>query len=559
MRRWLFNRYTALLLFVTVFTTVEQLVGGLSSFVFHIPFEGPLLLYLYWLLNAIQRQDRWTAWLAGLPIVCAYGLYDGFFLAYGEVFRVVNFNELPELMQVLPLPHKLLLVSTLFLPIVLVLARIDLRRYRQALAGSVPALLLGANTQFGAEQFVAVFDSIGTDVVVWSDELSVENNGRFAMLFYFEAQRRMALAQSATYRDRAAYAKRAEELAGALAEHGAGRHVHLVVLESFIDPTLFKGVQYSRDPRHPDYVALAGKSLGYSISPMFGGGTAQAEFELLCGVPAFHAISSIEFNAFTGAPAYCMPGILKLAGYRTLANNAYKPNFFNAIKAYTGIGFGEAYFPIEYARQRTSYISAAEVGQGEQYLFDGKFFAQNLDFIGKALKDNPSQPVLNYVLSMYGHFPHTMDLQSRPLVLSMKSRYRDGQLLLAANQHYYRTEAIAGYVRKLIELDPKCLIILVSDHLPPLDEGTGSYKKLGYLDNIADSTSYNRILVFENGKPVRYRNLHHFDVPSLVFNYLTDGWYCKNHDCNLYRTTKDRSDYYERYMRLMAHAVDREQ
>ena len=114
LRRWLFNRYTAFLLFIAVFTTVEQLLGGLSSFVYHIPFEGPLLLYLYWLLNAIQRQDRWTPWLAGLPIVCLYGLYDGFFLGYGEVFRVVNFNELPELMQVLPLPPKTPLIGTLF-------------------------------------------------------------------------------------------------------------------------------------------------------------------------------------------------------------------------------------------------------------------------------------------------------------------------------------------------------------------------------------------------------------------------------------------------------------
>ncbi|MGB7989677.1 MAG: sulfatase-like hydrolase/transferase [Candidatus Methylophosphatis roskildensis] len=556
LRRWLFNRYTAFLLFIAVFTTVEQLLGGLSSFVYHIPFEGPLLLYLYWLLNAIQRQDRWTPWLAGLPIVCLYGLYDGFFLGYGEVFRVVNFNELPELMQVLPLPHKTLLIGTLFVPLLLVLLRVDLRRYRHALVGSVPALLLGANTQFGAQQFVSAFDAIGTDVVVWSDELSVENNGRFAMLFYFEAQRRVALAQSATYRDRAEYAKRAEELATALREHGAGRHVHLVVLESFIDPTLFKGVQYSRDPRHPAYVALFGKNVGYSLSPVFGGGTAQAEFEVLCGVPAFHALSSIEFNAFTGAPAYCMPGLLKEAGYRTLASNAYKPNFFNAIKAYTGIGFAEAYFPIEYASQRNSYISAAEVPPGEQYLFDGELFAQNLDFIGKAVQENPGRPILNYVLSMYGHFPHTMDPQLRPRVLSMKAKYRDEQLLLAANQHYYRTEAIAAYVRKLSELDPKSLIVLISDHLPPLEDGTGSYKRLGYLANIEDSTFYNRILVVEDGKPRRYRNLHHFDVPSIVFNYLTDGWYCKNYECNLLRTTRERAGYYERYMRLMAHAVE---
>lgn len=556
LRRWLFNRYTAFLLFVAVFTLLEQLLGGLSSFAYHIPFEGPLLLYLYWLLNAIQRQDRWTAWLAALPLLCLYGLYDGFFLAYGSVFRIVNFNELPELMQVLPLPHKTLLVGTLFLPWLLVLLRIDVHRYRLALAGCVPALLLAASTQFAAVPFVTAFDSIGTDVVVWSDELSVENNGRFAMLLYFEAQRRVALAQSATYRDRPGYAAQAEALARALADNGAGRHVHLVVMESFIDPTLFKGVQYSRDPRHPDFVARFGKNIGYSLSPVFGGGTAQAEFEVLCGVPAFHALSSIEFNAFTGAAAYCMPGILKQAGYRTLASNAYKPSFFNEVKAYTGIGFAETYFPIEYARQRDSYISVADVPAREEYLFDGDLFAQNLAFVGKALQDNPGQPILNYVLSMYGHFPHIMDATRRPPVLTMKARYKDDQLRLAANQHYYRTEAIAAYVERLIELDPNSLIVLISDHLPPLEDGTGSYKKLGYLNDIADSTAYNRILVLENGKPVRYRNLHHYDVPSIVYNYLSGGWYCKNQACNLFRETRERADYYESYMRLMAHAVD---
>jgi phosphoglycerol transferase MdoB-like AlkP superfamily enzyme len=556
LRRWLFNRYTAFLLFIAVFTVLEQLLGGLSSFVYHIPFEGPLLLYLYWLLNAIQRQDRWTPWLAAAPLVCLYGLYDGFFLAYGSVFRVVNFNELPELMQVLPMPHKVLLAGILFLPWLPVLLRVDLRRYRLALAGCVPALLLAASTQFAAEPFVTTFDSIGTDVVVWSDELSVENNGRFAMLLYFEAQRRVALAQSATYRDRPGYATQAEALARALGDNGAGRHVHLVVMESFIDPTLFKGAQFSRDPRHPDFVARFGKNMGYSLSPVFGGGTAQAEFEVLCGVPAFHAISSIEFNAFTGAAAYCMPGILKQTGYRTLASNAYKPSFFNAVKAYAGIGFAETYFPIEYARQRDSYISAADVPPREKYLFDGDLFAQNLAFVGKALQDNPGQPILNYVLSMYGHFPHTMDATRRPPVLTMKASPKDDQLRLAANQHYYRTEAIAAYVKRLIELDPNSLIVLISDHLPPLEDGTGSYKKLGYLNNIAESTAYNRILVLENGKPVRYRNLHHYDVPSIVFNYLSGGWYCKNQACNLFRATRERADYYERYMRLMAHAVD---
>lgn len=559
LRPWLFNRYTAFLLVLTLFTTGLQLLGGLASFGYHIPFEGPIVLYLFWLLDAIQRRDRWTPWLAGLPILSLYALYDGFFLAYGEVFRVVNFSELPELMQVLPLPHQIVLVSALGLPLLLVLLRLDWRRYRHALLGGVPAVMLGAGTHIGAAQFVDTFDSIGTDVVVWSDELSVENNGRFAMLLYFEAQRRMALEQSARFRDRAAYTEQAERLAAALGENGGRRHVHLVVLESFLDPTLFKAVKYSKDPRHPDYVARFGKNVGYSISPVFGGGTAQAEFEVLCGVPAFHALSSIEFNAFTGAPAYCLPGVLRQAGYRTLASNAFKPSFFNEVKAYAGIGFSEAYFPAEYARQRATYLTASGVPAVEEYLFDGDLFAQNLEFVAEQLRKRPEQPIFNYVLSMYGHFPHAMDPLQRPPVLGVESRYKDDQLRMAANQHYYRTQAIANYVSKLIELDPKSLIVLISDHLPPLEDGTGSYTKLGYMGNVEDSTSYNRILIVENGKAVKYRNIHHYDIPSLVLNYLTDGWYCKNNECNLFRTMRERPDYYERYMRLMAHAVDDEE
>ena len=45
-------------------------------------------------------------------------------------------------------------------------------------------------------------------------------------------------------------------------------------------------------------------------------------------------------------------------------------------------------------------------------------------------------------------------------------------------------------------------------------------------------------------------------VPSALLKYLSGGWYCKNQACNLFRTTRDRADYYESYMRLMAHAVD---
>lgn len=555
LRNALCNRYTAFALFMVVYTSILQALGGLSSIVFHPLIEGPLLMYLYYLFNKILKPTRWTPYIAALPMVAAYALYDGYFIAFGDVFRIADFHEMPELLQVLPWVPKVLLLTALSAPPLLLILFLDYRKYLRAFAGSMPAILLATNTQVMPEKFLSEFQSIG-DEVVWSGAYSVESNGRLAMLLYYEAQRNAAVAKSSTFRDRVQYALDAKNEADTLREHMHPRHVHLVVLESFLDPTLFKNVRYSKNPQHPDFAALFGSKLGYSLSPVFGGGTAQAEFEALCGVPAYSALSSIEFNAFTGAPARCLPDILHQAGFRTIATNAYKPNFFNAVKAYRGVGFGEAYFPSEYAPQRTTYLSASDISNKEDFLFDGPLFTQNAAFVANALRAHPEQPLLNYVLSVYGHFPHYIDTTRRPAVLTMQAKYKDEQLLLAANQHYYRTQAIAAYVKELIRLDPQSLIVLVSDHLPPLDDGTVTYKNLGYLDNIDDSTSYNRIAIIENGVAKKYRTIHHYDIPSLVYNYLTDGWYCQQNACNLFQETHPRRDYFERYMRVMAHAVD---
>lgn len=555
LRGYLINRYTAFFLFLIVFTTGLEMSGGLSSLASHWLIEGPVVLYLYFILNSVLKRSRWTPYIAALPIVTAYGLYDAYFMAFGEVFRFNHFYNLPELLHVLPLISAAALLAALGLPLLLIVLWFDYTKYLRAFAGSIPAVMLATNIQLFPGGFLTGFEKLGTDVIAWSDSYSVERNGRFAMLLYYEAARNVTLARSALYRDRKQYERQAHERADQLRRHINGRNVHLVILESFLDPTLFRGVTYSRDPRHPDYIALFGGKLGYSLSPVFGGGTAQAEFEALCGVPAYRALSSIEFNAFTGAPAHCLPDILGQAGYRTIVSNAFKPDFFNAINAYTGVGFGEIYFPAEYARQRSTYLSTGEIPADEDYMFDGTLFEQNVRFVADMLRQHPDKPILNYVLSIWGHFPHYMDPATRPQVLSVQSSRSDDQLPLVANQHYYRTEAIARYVRELVELDPHSLIILVSDHLPSLD-GTDSYRNLRYLDNKRDSTLYNRIAVIEDGKVVHYRTIHHYDIPSMIYNYLTDGRFCTVNECNLFRTVHDRADYYDSYMRLMAHAVD---
>ena len=562
------NRYTVFLIGVLAYFLVINLIGGLGG-VTVIKEDGTLafrkeyfeltfLFYLYCYFNAILRPSRWQPWLAAVPILLAYLGQDIYYLMYSNVFRVAELAMVGELLTVLTPSMLCLLAVGVVAPLAWFLWSINHRRLWLVLVGGLPLAMLIYAAERYPQQYIETFRRIGQEIPFWSDAVSAENNGRFMMVLYREAERQMTKATTATFRDRPGYEEKAQSLAGWVRDKGNRRNVHLVVLESFVDPTLFQSAKYSREPYHPEFKKLVGNKLGLSISPVAGGETSQAEFEVLCGVPAFKELAGMEFNNFTGAPAYCLPGTLQLAGYQTMASNAYKPAFFNTPNAYRGIGFASMYFPREYTSGSTSYLSTGDTATEMGYMWDGDLFAQNLEFIGPFLKDSDGPPMFNYLLSVYGHFPHIIDENKRPRVLKMLSSHKDPQLERAANQFFYRSEAVAGYVNRLLELDEQSLIILVSDHVPPGQYGRRSYQKLRYLNNREDNVHVNRVLIIEDGKLKKYATIHHYDVPALVLNYVTNGAYCKENTCGFAKNKflDDRATRHDDYMRLMAHASE---
>lgn len=549
-RRALRNPYVGFMVGTLILTCFLSLFGGLAPLILH-PLEWPLLLYLYWLFYGAIRDGRWAAWIAAAPLALGYLFHDAYFMALGAVFRLADFEEVPELLQILAPLEAVLILALLLAPLLLVLSQIATRRLSRTALAVLPAVLLVASTRAVPEPFLAVFAVVGREVT-WSDASTVERNGRLMTLLLREAQRNAALERSASHRDPVAYAAQARARAAAVQAHMRPRPVHLIVLESLLDPTQFTGVRFSRDPRHPDYVALFGDRVGMSISPVFGSRTAEAEFEVLCGVPGFQEIASVEFNAFTGAPARCLPDILGQAGYHTEASNGFRPNFFNAIKGYRGTGFADIYFPREYASRRDTYLTVADIVGDETYLFDGDLFRQAREHQARTATDRPR---LHYMLTIYGHHPYRIDKAVRPEVVTITAGPGDAELTRITNQFYYRTEAIAHHVRALIEREPEGLIILIGDHLPLLGGGADRYQQLGYLGDIPDNIHHTRLLVVVDGKPVTFPVLHHYDIPALVYDYLTDGWYCRAHPCNLAGEVVPREAYRPEYLRLMAHAA----
>ena len=532
--------------------------GGLNSALFLSQWiELFFLTYFYIYFYIILKPVRWRSLFAAMPIVASYFLQDLFFLVYGKIFRLINLIEVPELLQVIPLGYGVILTVFVVMPFIVFFSFINYRKVRVILIGALPASMLCGLIIISPQAYISFIHTSGNEIIEWSDAESVESNGRYTMLFYREAERRIVLTRTAQYRDRARYEHDVAAQVNKLKQNSNNRSVHLIVLESFLDPRLFKNVQFSQNPVHPDFEKFFDAKIGFSMSPVFAGATAQAEFELLCGIPALNKLSSMEFNVFTGSPVYCLPGILNKLGYRSLVSNAYKPNYFNSLTAYKGIGFEEIYFPQEYSAERETYFDLGDVSE-EYYIFDGTLFDQNLAFVAKSLKENRVTPIFNYLMTSYGHWPHDLDTTQRPEVIQVQSDYSDDYLQRSTNQFFYRTQAIAQYVTELIKLDKSSLIILVGDHLPPLGDGPDSYQALQYMDNVENSHYYNRLMIIENGSPIVYKDMSHYDLPDVVYNYITGGQYCRQKPCAFLNsnTTQERWSFLEKYLTLMAHASE---
>ena len=86
----------------------------------------------------------------------------------------------------------------------------------------------------------------------------------------------------------------------AIAPAGAQpRNVYIVLIESLFDPHEIGGVAFDREPLVPPFDAWFKRGGAHAMSPVFGGRSADAEFEILCGLPVNLKNSDVLFARLT--------------------------------------------------------------------------------------------------------------------------------------------------------------------------------------------------------------------------------------------------------------------
>jgi len=291
------------------------------------------------------------------------------------------------------------------------------------------------------------------------------------------------------------------------------RNVHIVLLESFWDANELKKAKFNQNPLSPEFRQLW-KNAGHShaLTPVFGGGTANSEFEVLCGFPVSKDNIKFERQLLNDVP--CLPHILADKGYRTLASHPNVPVFWNRVNAYKRIGFQTYWSKQDFELD----------DMNEEFLADSSLYRQVTEKISGSIE--AKQPVLDYIVTYFGHWNYPLN-EKRPKQISSPSQVDD--VAAYANTTYYKSRELMGFINDMRKRDPDGIIVVFGDHLPSLGENFAGYVESGALTkNKTDFApamfkffvSTPMIIIDGKRGPLKIGNLPLYQVPKLVLDLL---------------------------------------
>lgn len=290
------------------------------------------------------------------------------------------------------------------------------------------------------------------------------------------------------------------------------RNLHIIVLESFWDAKLLTAAT-DKDPFPKDFRSLW-KKTGCSkiLSPVFGGYTANAEFECLCGFPVDEPAVFFERKMTKEVP--CLPSVLKSHGYITIASHPNTPVFWNRLNIFKRIGFDKFY-------AGSDFVYDEMIGD---YLSDRSLYRQVMEKITPAL--DSGKPIFNYILTIFGHLPYPLSDEYPPVLPGHSSLDEVNRYL---NTVRYKARDLIDFLKVLRAKDPEGLIVIFGDHIPALGEQFEGYAESGILPrDWADFTpeayltlvSTPLIIIDGSKGPVKVGNLPLYRLPALILSLL---------------------------------------
>jgi len=249
-------------------------------------------------------------------------------------------------------------------------------------------------------------------------------------------------------------------------------HPNIIIImnEAFWDPTVLPNLSFSQDPI-PFFRGLRNNNIaGTMISPVFGGSTANVEFELLTGLStAFLPIGSIAYQHYIEEPIPSLPRTLKDNNYMTTAIHPYHDWFYERDQVYSFLGF-DKFFHLDDFRQ-------AEV-RGE-YIADLEVSRKIIEQI-----DSTDQPQLIFAVTMQNHGPYPDNRYANTSIDVAGDISPEGIRMLEVYAEGLKDadKSLELLIDHLTKLDKPTVIVFLGDHLPYLGKEYLVYHQTDFIE-----------------------------------------------------------------------------
>ena len=251
-----------------------------------------------------------------------------------------------------------------------------------------------------------------------------------------------------------------------------------IMSESFFDAQASEKIEFmpGMNP-YEKYNGLKNESLyGNIFVPGFAGGTAQTEFEFLCGSNISLIDTSLPtvYKTHISGPAYGLTNELKSRGFKTIAIHPGHPWFYNRRNVYNYLGFDE-------------FITAEDLPAGTEkknyYIKDSVTAKLITDNYSKHLKENPGKGYFCFTVTIENHGPYSEKETGEPARLVRPAGLSDDEYNILENYMsnvYDAAELICDVAEFTETVDVPTVILFFGDHLPYFDSEYKDYEAIGY-------------------------------------------------------------------------------
>ncbi len=224
------------------------------------------------------------------------------------------------------------------------------------------------------------------------------------------------------------------------------------------------------------------------LSPSFGGGTANVEFEVLTSLNTFLNHNELAYVSKLKRPTYSLPMYLNTLGYETTAMHNNGKYFYNRSAVYQNMGFNRF----------TSIENMINMADRAKYINAAGWATDDLIYnsIENQLK-NADKPQFIYAISVENHPMYGDDRFGKDHFKITKKGISDNSKR-ALNTYLTGMQRADDKFKALIEnvktLDRPTIVIFFGDHLPNLQN---IYDEYGYFKSEQEKTEKKDTRFFE--------------------------------------------------------------